>query len=103
MEAFVGELTRERLSGKTKSDSGVDVEGVLLRYMTDWDSYLPQVMGAYNSTQHYTTEISPHMMLTGDEKSLPLNFFYPENEGAKRLPQVFVRDVVRRQQELNEL
>ena len=72
MEAFVGELTKERLSGKTnkrlsgktKSDSGVDVEGFLLRYMTDWDSYLPQVMGAYNSTQHYTTGISPHMMLT---------------------------------------
>ena len=24
------------------------------RYMTDWDRYLPRVMGAYNSTQHST-------------------------------------------------
>ena len=34
------------------------------RYMTDWDKYLPQVVGAYNSTQHSTTGISPFMMLT---------------------------------------
>ena len=43
------------------------------RYMTDWDRYLPQVMGAHKSTQHSTTGVSPHMMLTGHEKSLPLN------------------------------
>ena len=53
------------------------------RYMTDWDRYLPQVMGAYNSTQHFTTGVSPHMMLTGHEKSLPLTFIYPEYEGKK--------------------
>ena len=29
------------------------------RYMTDWDKYLPQVVGAYNSTQNSTTGISP--------------------------------------------
>ena len=71
--------------------------------MTDWDRYLPQVMGAYNSTQHSTTGVSPHMMLTGHEKSLPLTFFYPEYEGKKTSPQVYVRDVIRRQQELNDL
>ena len=71
--------------------------------MTDWDRYLPQVMGAYNSTQHSTTGLSPHMMLTGHEKSLPLTFFYPEYEGKKTSPQVYVRDVIRRQQELNDL
>ena len=38
------------------------------RYMTDWDRYLPQVMGVYNRTQTSTTGISPHMMLTGHEK-----------------------------------
>ena len=73
------------------------------RYMTDWDRYLPQVMGAYNSTQHSATGVSPHMMLTGHEKSLPLTFFYPEYEGKKTSPQVYVRDVIRRQQELNDL
>ena len=73
------------------------------RYMTDWDRYLPQEMGAYNSTQHSTTGVSAHMMLTRREKSLPLTFFYPEYEGKKTSPQVYVRDVIRRQNELNEL
>ena len=50
------------------------------RYMDDWDRHLPQVMGAYNSTEHSTTGTSPHMMLTGHEKALPLTFFYPEYE-----------------------
>ena len=37
--------------------------------MTDWDIYLPQVMEAYNSTQHSTTGNSPHMMMNcADEK-----------------------------------
>ena len=39
------------------------------------------------------------MMLTGHEKSLPINFFYPEYEGKKTSPQVCVGDVIRRQQE----
>ena len=39
-----------------------------LRYMTDWDKYLPQVVGAYNSTQHSTTGI---MMLTVRERATP--------------------------------
>ena len=71
--------------------------------MTDWDRYLPQVMGAYISTQHSTTGVSPHMMLTGHKKCLPLTFFYPEYEGKKTSPQVYERDVIRRQQELNDL
>ena len=70
------------------------------RYMTDWDKYLPQVMGAYNSTQHSTTGVSQNMMLTGHEKSLPLTSFYPEYEGKKTSPKIYVRDVIRRQQEL---
>ena len=60
-------------------------------------------MEAYNSTQLSTTEISQHMMLTGHEKPSPLTFFYPEYEGKKTSPQVYVRDVIRRQQELNDL
>ena len=60
-------------------------------------------MGSCNSTQHSTTRISPHMMLTGHEKALPLTFFYPEYEGKKTAPQTYVRDVIRRQHELNDL
>ena len=73
------------------------------RYMTDWDRYLPQVMEAYNSTQHSTTGVSPRMMLPGHEKSLPLAYFYPEYGGKKTSPQVHIRYVIRRQQELNDL
>ena len=71
--------------------------------MPDWDRYPPQVMGAYNITQNSTTWVSPHMMLTAHEKSLPLTFFYPEYEGKKTSPQVYVRDVIRRQQKFNDL
>ena len=62
--------------------------------MTDWDRYLPQVMGDYNSTQHPTTGISPYMMVTGHEKA------GHEYDGKKKLPQVYVKDIIRCQQEL---
>ena len=75
--------------------------------MTDWDKYLPQVVGAYNSTQHSTTGISPFMMLTGRERererAMPLTFFYPEYEGKRTSPQAYVKEAIRRQQEINEL
>ena len=34
---------------------------------------------------------------------MPLTFFYPEYEGKKRSPQAYVKEAVKRQQELNEL
>ena len=43
------------------------------------------------------------MMLTGHEKALPLTFFYPEYEGKKTAPQTYLRDVIRRQLDLNDL
>ena len=70
------------------------------RYRDDWDRQLPQVMGAYNITEDSTTGKSPHIMLTGHEKALPLTYFYLEYEGKKTAPQTYVRDVIRRQQEL---
>ena len=60
-------------------------------------------MGAYNSTEHCTTGISPQIWLTGHEKALALTFFYPEYEGKRTAPQTYVRDVIRRQQDLNDL
>ena len=73
------------------------------RYMTDWDKYLPQVLRAYDSTQHSTTGISPFMMLTGKERAMPLTFFYPEYEGKRTSPQAYVKEATKRQQEINEL
>ena len=93
----------EWLSGETKPDAGVGAEGILFQAHDRLGQIPPQVMGAYNSTQHSTTGVSPHMMLTGHEKSLSLTFSYPEYEGKKASPQVYIGDVFRRQQELNDL
>ena len=55
------------------------------------------------NTQHSTAGISPFMMLTDRERAMPLTFFYPENEGQKTLPQTYVTEAIKRQQDLNEL
>ena len=41
--------------GEAKSDAGSMLTVYCFGYMTDWDRYIPQRMGAYNSTQHPTT------------------------------------------------
>ena len=69
------------------------------------------MVGAYSSTQHTTTGISPFMIMTGRERererererAMPLTFFYPEYEGKKTSPQAYVKEALRRQQKLNEL
>ena len=122
-KAFVGDLTKELMkrsqiaqahstSYHPQTNGLVERQNRTLvnmlrvycsRYMTDWDKYLPQVVGAYNSTQHSTRGISPFMMLTGRERAMPLTFFYPEYEGKRTSPQAYVKEAIRRQQELNEL
>ena len=42
-------------------------------------------------------------MLTGHEKALPLTFFYLVYGEKQTAPQTYVRDVIRRQQDLNDL
>ena len=122
-KAFVGDLTKElmRRSHIAQAHSTTyhpQTNGLIERqnrtlvnmlrvywssYMTDWDKYLSQVVGAYNSTQLSTTGISPFMMLTGRERVMALIFFYPEYEGKKTLPQAYVKEAVKRQQELYKL
>ena len=102
-KAFVGDLTKELLrrshtaqahsttyhpqtNGLVERQNRTLVNTLRVycsRYKTDWDKYLPQVVGAYNSTQHSRTVISPFMMLTGGERAMPLAFFYPEYEGKR--------------------
>ena len=43
------------------------------------------------------------MMLTGTERAMPLTLFYPEYEGKMTSPRAYVKEAVKRQQELNEL
>ena len=73
------------------------------RYMREWNKYLLQVMGAYNSAQHSTTGINHFMMLTGRERAINLMLFYPEYEGQRTSPQTYVKEAIKSQQELNEL
>ena len=37
------------------------------------------------------------------ERAMPLNFYYPEYEGQKTSPHAYLKEAVKRQQELNEL
>ena len=73
------------------------------RHMDDWDKFLPQVVGAYNSTRHATTGVSPYMLLTGHERPMPLIYFFPEFETEKVSPFQYVWRTIERQQHLNEL
>ena len=62
----------------------------------------PPVRSSSQSTSKVPS-ISPFMMLTGRERAMPLTFFYPEYEGKRTSPQAYVKEAIRRQQELNEL
>ena len=75
------------------------------RNMDYWDKLLPQVVGAYNSTRHATTAcgVSPYMLLTGHERSMPLINIFPEFEREKASPFQYVRRRIERQQQLIEL
>ncbi len=73
------------------------------RHMADWEKFLPQVVGAYNSTRHATTGVSPYMLLTGHERSMPVIYFYPQFSTEKLSPFQYVKRTIERQQKLNEL
>ncbi len=73
------------------------------RHMDAWDTFLPQVVGAYNRTRYSTTCVPPHMLLTGRERQMPLLSFYLEFEKNDERPFQYVRKTIERQQELNEV
>ena len=74
------------------------------RRMRDWDQYLDEVMGAYNSTRHSTTGFSPYMLTRGMEKAIPLTFLYPEFATQSfESHEDYVEHVLARQQEIHDL
>ena len=74
------------------------------RRMRDWDQYLDEVMGAYNSTRHATTGFSPYMLTRGMEKAIPLTFLYPEFATQSfESHEAYVEHVLARQQEIHDL
>ena len=122
-KAFVGDLTKELMKRShiaqahsmtyhPQSNGLVERQNITLvnmlrvycsRYMTDWDKYLPQVVGG---AQQYATlnnmNQSPHDV-DGQGKSDAPNILLPEYEGKKTSPQTYVKEAIRRQQESNEL
>ena len=73
------------------------------RYMKHWVFYLPQVVGAYNSTRHESTGFSPFMMFTGMNRSAPLIFFYEEYGKETKPHYAYVRETMERLREINKL
>ena len=74
------------------------------RRMLDWDEHIDGVMGAYNSTRHPTTGLSPYMLQHGAEKSILLSFIYPEFAARGfDSKEEFVEHLLARQQEIHEL
>ena len=74
------------------------------RRMRDWDQYLDEVMGAYNSTRHSTLGFYPYMLTRGMEKAIPLTFLYPEfSTQSFESHEAYVEHVLARQQEIHDL
>ena len=74
------------------------------RRMRDWDQHLDEVLGAYNSKRHATTQFSPYMLIRGTEKAIPLTYLYPEY-ATQSFPthDAYVDHVLARQQEIHDL
>ena len=77
---------------------------VCSRRMRDWDQYLDEIRGAYNSTRHATTGCSPYMLTRGVEKAIPLTFLYPEFATQSfESHEAYVYHVLARQQAIHDL
>ena len=45
-------------------------------YVSEWDGYLEEVVGIYNSTVDATTGVTPYKLLAEGEKLTPLGNFF---------------------------
>ena len=52
-----------------------------------WDTHLPYLMMAYNSSVHDTTKCTPNMLLFGNENRLPVDLMYAETSVEEMSPQ----------------
>ena len=72
--------------------------------MRDWDQHLDEVLGAYNTTRHATTDFSPYLLTRSTEKTIPLTNLYPEFVTQSfATHDAYVDHVLARQQEIHDL
>ena len=72
----------------------VALQSYVDRNHAEWDSHLPLVQLAYNTSVHWVTGYTPHFVLFGREAGLPLHTICPPPDKTPyETPSAFVRDV----------
>ena len=71
--------------------------------MTDWDKYLPQVVGVVQQHATLDNRNQPLHDVVGQGERDASNILLPRIRRKKTSPQTYVKEAVKRQQELNEL
>lgn len=69
-----------------------------------WSQYIPQLVHAYNCTQHEATGYSPYFLMFGHEPSLPVDIGFGTNKGGGSVsPSVYVQNLRRNLRAAHEL
>ncbi|KAI8513239.1 hypothetical protein Bbelb_098780 [Branchiostoma belcheri] len=108
--ALIAELCKFMKIGKTRttpyhpqSDGMVErfnrtLGNVLRAYVSDnqrdWDTHLPMVKFAYNTSEHSTTKFTPYFVMHGREARLPVELMFGTPTTAAAPVQEYVKDLV---------
>ncbi|KAI8489127.1 hypothetical protein Bbelb_331120 [Branchiostoma belcheri] len=108
--ALIAELCKFMKIGKTRttpyhpqSDGMVErfnrtLGNVLRAYVSDnqrdWDTHLPMVKFAYNTSEHSTTKFTPYFVMHGRESRLPVELMFGTPTTAAAPVQEYVKDLV---------